>query len=136
MLSNLQRLHAQIEDGGLITSATFGTRVVPAVLLDARDAPEFEQEWLRVDSALAKLTDGVELPDVAAIRKAAYLKTFEAVREPELAACVSDDFGLIAAALATDYSDPWLTGLWLSYKTGVFPGSKVNPSTERLQTTI
>jgi hypothetical protein len=108
----------------------------PATLLDKRDTPEFEQEWLRVRNALTKLTDNVEPQEVAAIRKAAYLKTFEITREPELAACVSDDFGLIAAALAIDYSDPWLTGLWMSYKAGVFPGSRISPSTEKLQAMI
>jgi len=136
MLSNLQRLQALIEDGQLITSALIGSPVAPALLLNARDAPEFEREWLRVDRVLAKLNNSVEPPEVTAIRKAAYLKTFEVAQEPEFAACVSEDFGLIAAALAIDYSDPWLTGLWLSYRAGVFPGSKINLSTEKLQATI
>ena len=136
MRRDLRRLQRLIEDGQIITSQMTWNRAVPAVLLDARDAPEFEGEWLRVDSALARLTGRVEPPGVAPIRKIAYLKTFEVTKDPELAACVSDDFGLIATALAVDYSDPWLTGLWLSYRAGVFPASKIDPSTETLQATL
>jgi hypothetical protein len=134
MRPELSRLNAIIGGGGLITPGLFKT--LSTELLDERDKPEFEREWLRVHDELNRLTCGTEPPDVTAIRQTVYLDVFNLVAEPELAACVSDDFGLIASALAMQYSDPWLNGLWLSYKCGVFPGSQIMASSENIQATI
>lgn len=55
------------------------------------------------------------------IREAAYLRTISRWESPELAACVSDDFGLIADAVALGIEDPWIDGILKKYKAGEIP---------------
>jgi hypothetical protein len=45
----------------------------------------------------------------------------------EICSYVSDDFGLIATALALGYDDSWLNALWLAYKNGQVPCGGLSP---------
>ena len=102
----------------------------PVALLDARDAAEFESEWLRVHQVL-----GPTSASVSAVEQAAFKQVYAASGATdfnEFAPLVSEDFGLFARALCQDFSDPWLSGLFACYQQGVFPCGHVQPVTSSL----
>jgi hypothetical protein len=105
----------------------------PEESLDDRDSPQFESEWLRVYYALAKLDaqcSPLALQAVHTIENIAFKAVYSAtgaIDFTEFAPAVSDDFGLFARAVCHDFNDPWLTGLFSSYKQGVFPSSGICP---------
>jgi len=124
MGSPVVRLSDRIVAGDILTASIFGPGgpVDLERLLTGRDGPAFERNWLRVDDQLTAALGQPEPADVTEVRKVAYLRAYELTREPELAAAVSDDFGLIAGALAVGLDDdPWLNGLVASYMAGRFP---------------
>lgn len=102
--------------------------------LDLRDDPSFETPWL---AAYKKLPDA-EIPEDLRpphqeVRKAAFLKTMQLTKSPELAGYISDDFGLIASSLVLDIADEWVNALWKEYDTGKFPAGELVPVPGRLQ---
>jgi hypothetical protein len=95
-------------------------------LLNAREADDFEAKMLESiqsmeSNELATRPDAAQKEVSTTIRKAAYLKAFERWKSPELAACISDDIGLIADAIAANSNDPWIEGLLKCYLNGVIP---------------
>ncbi|WP_339628226.1 hypothetical protein [Gimesia maris] len=52
---------------------------------------------------------------VLKIREIVYLQIFNCWKPPDLAAYVSDDFGLIGDASLLDSSDSWINGLFQAY---------------------
>jgi hypothetical protein len=95
-------------------------------LLDLRDESNFEVEWLRVSDEMEEkqkvqeiVSDMKEL--IETIRELAFKRTYSLTQNSEIAEYVSDDFDLIATALALDYKDNWLNALMLLYQNGQFP---------------
>ena len=66
------------------------------------------------------------------IRRESFLAVSRVTSQHELASYVSDDFGLIAHAVATGYDDPWLNGLWMAYKANGLPKPPVKEHPGRL----
>jgi len=100
-------------------------------LLDRRDSAEFEEPWLRTQAAVQAKRPDVDLLDLtAAVREAAFKVVWDAFGEHDVAACVSDDFGLLGSAVFVDYQDDWLNGLALAYQHGVFPCGRLEPKPE------
>ena len=56
-----------------------------------------------------------------------FLQAGKCAGQHEISSYVSDDFGLIATALASGYDDDWLTALWVSYKDGKIPCGELEP---------
>ena len=99
-------------------------------VIECRDDLPFETEWLRVYNKVvpeSKSLSDAEKSVIYTICKNSYLQTIGFTENPELAAFVSDDLGLVASALALNYSDPWLNGLWESYRSGRFPHRGIEP---------
>ena len=107
-------------------------------LLDARDSDGvFEAQWMRVSADIDELTHTAkgekEVQQLAEdIRRESFLAVSRITGQHELASYVSDDFGLIAQAMATGYDDPWLNGLWMAYKTNGLPKPPVKEHPGRL----
>ena len=119
-MNELRLLVQGVESGRLLTATTFDTNVDEAI--EGRDQPEFDSEWIRVYDAVQSIgipADGQHTLD--RLREVAFKRTFELTENPELAGCVSDDFGLFGAALFADVDDAWLTGLWIEYRNHRFP---------------
>ena len=120
--------HLQSQLPQLISSTLFEV-ADPVAVLDARDAAEFESEWLRVHHALAS-PDTASSASISEVERAAFERVYAACGATdftELAPAVSEDFGLFARALCRGFSDPWLSGLLSSYQRGVFPSGHVQP---------
>lgn len=95
------------------------------LVLTSRDESAFETEWLRVSQMLDKADfSEADQQTIKQIEKAAFLRVYAVTQSKdftELAPLISDDFGLFARALIAGIDDPWLNGLFASYKSGVIP---------------
>lgn len=91
--------------------------------LDSRDAPVFEEHWLR---ALGSVPDVTE-PWVAEVRELAYLAVCRSTENPEIAAYVSDDLDLIGRFAVAGVADQWVQGLLAVYLAGDLPSGSVEP---------
>jgi len=94
--------------------------------LEARDESAFESHWLRVHREVQAREQETPLsPDEEAvltdIRKIAYMTTIRSSGNNELAAYVSDDFGLLARAARLQLEDEWLQKLRAEYEAGRSP---------------
>jgi hypothetical protein len=93
-------------------------------MMDKRDEPEFESNWLRVSGELKSLKGRLSkesLIEIDKLQEAAYLRTFEVTSHPEISGDVCDDFELLALASLLQYEDKWLTALQQAYEAGRFP---------------
>ncbi len=106
----------------------------PITVLELRDAPEFESEWMRVHRLLLEHDKLPPHPTevsetIHAIEEAAFKAVYSATQAKdftEFAPLVSDDFSLFAHAIARDFHDPWLNGLFRSYRNGKFPAGSIS----------
>lgn len=89
--------------------------------LDARDSFEFDNAW---SVSHEKVTSSCPPEDgsVREVREAAYKKVYRITENADLAACVSDDMGLIALAFKNKLDVEFINNLWKSYTQGEFPG--------------
>jgi hypothetical protein len=135
MLNELEKLRGWIEGG--ITADSFSGGSVMS-LLETRDVDPFDSCWLEAARAAGVEGEGSSKDPavqelIEEIKKAAYLKTFDLTGEADLAAEVSEDVGLIAAALVSDSRLEWVNALWMTYRSGGFPGGSLNPFPGRLR---
>jgi hypothetical protein len=124
MHSRLLDLVTDLESGRLLSHnhlATLNERE-----LEHRDDPAFEQRWMACHARLEHVTEGLT-PDARAtilrVREQTYRRTFSVTQSPDLAGYVSDDFDLIARALAAELQDPWIEQLLARYLAGELPGA-------------
>jgi hypothetical protein len=91
--------------------------------LDERDEPFFTEAWMKAFRQIEVIKGGKHDADprVSRLRELAYLQAYEQWQSPELAAYISDDFGLLGDALATGISVAWLNGLLDAYLNSKFP---------------
>ncbi|MBS0260405.1 MAG: hypothetical protein JSS02_00505 [Planctomycetes bacterium] len=121
-MDSLDKLIANANDGTLLHKLTLEQKDIHYAL-DQRDHPSFDNKWMKASHAVDTLKGSAADADarVAQLRKILYLQSMERWESPDLAACISDDFGLIGDALITQYQNPWLNGLLLAYLSSRFP---------------
>jgi hypothetical protein len=125
MAGTLQDLKSHLEGNTIFNKNIFADIDYNAVL-DERDKPPFDTEWVRVDKVVNSTKKDNRLSDdqwqlIDEIRYIAFMKTGEFAGQHEICSYISDDFGLIATALALGYEDDWLNALWASFKGGKIP---------------
>ena len=91
-------------------------------LLDDRDLPEFEDDWLKSFENLSNLTLTEDQKTVVnMLRERSFKKIFSLTENPDLASYVSDDFEIMAKYLFSDKEDEWvLKCLITNYANGKF----------------
>lgn len=98
-------------------------------LLDSRDSASFDTEWCRINREIEALknpqsyTDEDEETQVK-IREKAFMIIQQNTKN-ELAAYVSDDFGLIYDSLILNYKDEWLDKVIAVYKNKKIPSGEL-----------
>ncbi|SLJ96249.1 MULTISPECIES: hypothetical protein [unclassified Paenibacillus] len=95
------KLLADLNAGLIINQQTFEGLEVEAYL-DQRDASAFADEWMQAFERFAQNSDVVEEEVLRVCRELAFKRTIALAGDPELAGYVSDDIGLIGAALLQD----------------------------------
>lgn len=104
-----QRLLAQVDDWD--------------ALLELRDSDSFDSRWVQactmVDSHEHVAPASAE--QVWQLREQVFKACFRITRNAEVAACVSDDIGLLGDALGKQVMTPWLHEMLAAYQAGRFP---------------
>lgn len=85
-------------------------------VLTGRDNKTFDSEWIRVFDEIKELKNSVKITDNTHIRESAYLIVYENSNSDDLAAYVSDDFGLIFDSIILNYRDEWFDKLIRCYE--------------------
>lgn len=98
-------------------------------LLDSRDSASFNNEWCRVDREIEALKNSQSYTDEdeetqVKIREKAFM-IIQQNTESELAAYVSDDFGLIYDSFILNYKDEWLDKVIEVYKNKKIPSGEL-----------
>lgn len=90
-------------------------------VLDQRELPVFDREWMRVYRAVEVLKKARPIFDNQSIREKAYRLVYAQSSSAGLAGYISDDFGLIADSKLLNYWDPWLSKLIACYESARIP---------------
>ncbi|MFB8373801.1 MULTISPECIES: hypothetical protein [Paenibacillus] len=115
------KLLADLNAGLIINQQTFEGLEVEAYL-DQRDASEFADEWMQAFERFAQNSDVVEEEVLRVCRELAFKRTIALAGDPELAGYVSDDIGLIGAALLQDeMQNLFVKQLLERYQQGTLP---------------
>ncbi|MGN7412492.1 hypothetical protein [Paenibacillus sp. SAF-068] len=119
--TDVEKLLSDLNKGQILTQQTFEGLEVERYL-DERDASEFADEWMQSFERWAQATAVAEEEVLRASREQAFKQTLALTGEPELAGYVSDDMGLIGAALFQDVlNDSFVNQLLESYRQGRLP---------------
>lgn len=118
----LDRLAEAVARGEILLPEMFEVDLDEA--LEGQESDPFEGEWLRVHGWLEAKRGALSEADAALIDKTAetaYRRTFDLTSNPDVSGAVSEDIEAVAMALALGYNDPWLNGLWSSFRSGRLP---------------
>ncbi|SDC73484.1 hypothetical protein SAMN05428987_2529 [Paenibacillus sp. CF095] len=119
--TDVEKLLLDLNEGRILTQQTFEGLDVE-VYLDERDASVFADEWIQAFERWARVTAVAEEEVLRACREQAFKQTLALTGEPELAGDVSDDIGLIGAALLQGtVNDSFVDQLLESYGQGRLP---------------
>jgi hypothetical protein len=123
-MDSIEELLTLLNAGQVIERISISTDQEIELILDSREREDFSSQWMEsfdnVESQKSSMENRLA-ESVAQIRKVAYLKSYARWKSPDLAAYISDDFGLIADAIAMRIKDPWLELLLNSYWNGAIP---------------
>lgn len=120
------RLEQLINTGHLLVQATFADLDVDAVL-DQRDSDPFDSAWRLAFENIEATKKHTVIAANDALRERAFILVYQHGPGGELAAYVSDDFGLLHDALALGSVDFWLAALLRCYLDGRFPCGEIVP---------
>ncbi len=95
-------------------------------VLDQRDFSDFDSEWCRVEEQLKAMRQEKEFTEedneiLDDIREKVFLEIYNRTNHDDMAAYISDDFGLICESELLDYKDDWLNKLIECYQHAQFP---------------
>jgi hypothetical protein len=98
--------------------------------LELRDDATFSRQWMSVDRDLETRKKQVKYDEepVTKLRELVFEQVFARWRPSDLAAYISDDFGLVGDALLLNVDNSWLNGLFAMYSAGVLPHGNVAPA--------
>lgn len=95
-------------------------------ILECRQMPSFDKEWMKVYEKLNKLkkvkayTD-VDQEDSRTLRKEVFEFVYDQTEDDDLAGYISDDFGLIYDYLKLNYQSEWMEKFLHQYLDGQVP---------------
>ena len=92
-------------------------------ILDERDDNFFSEQWMQAYNEVEKQKkqQGVPATYSEDIRKKAFNIVLQITDNDDLAAYISDDFGLILDAEKVNVNNSWINALWQSYENGKIP---------------
>lgn len=92
-------------------------------ILVERDDNFFSEQWMQAYNEVEKQKKRQGVPSTynEDIRKIVFNMVLEITNNDDLAAYISDDFGLIWDAEKVDINNNWINVLWQSYKKGEIP---------------
>jgi esterase/lipase superfamily enzyme len=119
--TDVEKLLTDLNEGRILTQQTFEGLDVE-VYLDERDASAFADEWMQAFERWVQASAVAEEEVLRGCREQAFKQTLALTSKPELAGYVSDDMGLIGAALLQGaMNDSFVDQLLESYHQGRLP---------------
>jgi hypothetical protein len=120
----LAQLHGELLD--IFANAIGEADCDVEAYLDSRDEPEFDKAWVLADEAVeeakTQFADAVALEGQATeLRKSVFIQCMRTFGDSDLAACVSDDAGLVFDATAMGVDNGWIAALLATYREGKLP---------------
>ncbi len=94
-------------------------------LLDERDKDIFARQWTAEYSNIEKIKSRNNEKLIDKYREKIFKIVFKQTDNDDLAAYVSDDFGLLADALNSDYRSRWIEALQFYYINGKIPKGNI-----------
>lgn len=94
-------------------------------LLDERDKDIFARQWTAEYSNIEKIKSRNNEKLIDKYREKIFKTVFKQTDNDDLAAYVSDDFGLLADALNSDYRSRWIEALQFYYINGKIPKGNI-----------
>ncbi len=94
-------------------------------LLDERDKDIFAKQWTAEYSEIEKIKSQKNEKLIDKFREKIFKTVFKEAGNDDLAAYVSDDFGLLADALNSDYRSQWIEALESAYTNGRIPKGNI-----------
>ena len=127
-MNGIKLLLQMLKDGQVLPKIDLPQQ---AEVLDQRDEDGFCSRWVQVFTEIEAKKSATQLsPEaealVSQLREATYLKAFQKWKSSDLAACVSDDFGLVGDCLVLGVDDAWVNGLFRAYASGFVPAGRVS----------
>lgn len=116
----LDQLLAAINDGSMLPPEVYSELDLDTIL-DNRDSNEaFEQSWLLASAEISQRWDVAPHHRekeilVETIRKQSFMQVSDATHQHEIASSVSDDFELIAKAIALNLKNVFVTHMFECY---------------------
>lgn len=132
MMASLYSLLSALDEGQIIERISIPPEQGIESILKDRDSDEFSARWMesfRCIESRKTLLDSNLNEFSTKIRELAYLKAFDRWKSPDLAAYISDDFGLIGDAITVGIKEPWTERLLNCYLDGVIPSLQNNLGT-------
>lgn len=123
-MDSVNEVLSALDEGRIIERISFPPEQDVASILDERDSDEFSSRWMDSFNSIEQQKGALDSPlvqCVTAIRESAYLRAYTRWKSSDLAAYISDDFGLIGDAIASGIHDPWVDRLLQSYMNGMIP---------------
>lgn len=94
-------------------------------LLDERDKDIFARQWAEEYSNIEKIKSRNNEKLIDKYREKIFKTVFKQTDNDDLAGYVSDDFGLLADALNSDYRSRWIEALQFYYINGKIPKGNI-----------
>lgn len=126
-----EKLYKLVNEGKLLGHELFKGVDLEKVL-DERDTDPFDTIWVRVSEEVQSLDPSYSNKKSEGIRELAFKASYKNGGEGDIAAYISDDFGLIDDALRLGYNSPWLSGLFQCYVNNSVPCGTLNPQSKTL----
>ena len=131
---SLDMLLQKMEQGEIILGIQMSQEDVE-VMLEKRDDTIYSARWMDLFRQIGEKKAGWGPSQdadsrVARLRESAFMQSYKRWRSPDLAAYISDDFGLIGDALVIEFTDRRVDLLLDRYPTGRFP-SDLLPECEK-----
>lgn len=104
----------------------------PDAWLDARDLAAFDGPWVEASAAVEDVSD----PWIDAVRGSSFKAVYDVSENGEVAAEVSDDFGLICRYVEQGLESPWVAGLAATYARGQLPAGYVDAEARTIGTIL
>jgi hypothetical protein len=120
----------------ILREVSFGNREIEEVL-DGRDEPVFDAKWIQAYEKVRSCGAMAEQSEIDQVRELSFKAVFASTGNPDIAAAVSDDLGLVMSAAILDFEDSWgVNSLWLEYKSRRIPTGSLSDRPGRLRDMI
>lgn len=104
-------------------------------ILDKRDMDIFSNKWMDIYKSIHEKIEKYQVDNASSdiLRKNAFKIVLANTGNSDLAAYISDDFGLFLDAVQINFNNEWLNSLWIIYKDNKIPCENIGKVNGKLE---